>query len=480
VLASAAMRPLLLAFLVACGGTRDPGDPGTSDGGTDANNGGPTRTEQGLLLATPDRTGPIEWIPVDDSGLQPRVTLVSGIDPALRQSVWGFSDDGSWLFYGLDNKDATLGSLWVRYLDHDPQRVDDASKPYWSGLTWTNNKLFFVGGSDVAFAVDLPASGVASSSTRVSREGKSVFAVPIAASKNYVAMHYYGFRIPIVRVVQSMSALGTDMNECCSFGYYWNLAPQWGNASDRQLMVAGADYDHRDLSVAAATDTSPTTVHAPAQHGGLSVQDGSWSSDDRLIAYTVKMTIENLSHHLFIADVSGAPQRIEVTSVHTTGVAWRPGTNTRQVAYAEYPKINAQERIMLATIQTDPLRVTTRPLIEHAPSPIFAILYEWNADGTAILHHGGAAGEYTVTFVDDAGNTKDVPLGLFFREQDTTTKWSIPYLAWSKDGRRLICRTNTGHSIASIDVATQKVTAPIALPTDIDFAWWDRRLASGR
>ncbi len=54
----------------------------------------------------------------------------------------------------------------------------------------------------------------------------------------------------------------------------------------------------------------------------------------------------------------------------------------------------------------------------------------------------------------------------------------IPYLGWSKDGRRLICRTNAGHSIASIDVATQQVTTPIALPTDINFAWWDRRLVS--
>jgi hypothetical protein len=81
-----------------------------------------------------------------------------------------------------------------------------------------------------------------------------------------------------------------------------------------------------------------------------------------------------------------------------------------------------------------------------------------------------------VTFVDDVGNTTHVPLGVFFRDEDST-RWTIPYLGWSKDGRRLICRTNTGHSIATIDVKTKQVTAPLALPSDIDFAWWDRRLA---
>ncbi|MBA3456568.1 MAG: hypothetical protein H0T42_25995 [Deltaproteobacteria bacterium] len=423
------------------------------------------------------RRGPIEWIPVDDTGLQPRITLVSGIDPAMRQSVWGFSDDGRWMFYGLGNQDSTLGSLWVRYLDGQPQRVDNASQPYWSGLTWTDDKLFFVGGSEVAYSVDLPTSGVASDSLRVSREGKDVFSVPISASGDFVAMHYYGFRIPIVRVVQAMTALGVDLSECCAFGYYWDLSPRWGHVADRQLMVAGADYDHRNLSIAGVHDTSPTTVHAPPQHGGLSVSHASWSHDDRFIGYTVKKTIANLSHHLYIADVSAAPQRIEVTSVHTNNVKWRPGANTRHVAYSEYPAIEAQQRVMLGIVETNPLRVTTRPLIEHAPSDIYGITYEWNADGTAILHHGGATGEYTVTFVDAVGTTKHVPLGLFFRDEDST-RWTIPHLSWSKDGRRLICRTNLGFSIASIDLATQQVTAPVELPIDIDFAWWDRRLVA--
>jgi hypothetical protein len=131
---------------------------------------------------------------------------------------------------------------------------------------------------------------------------------------------------------------------------------------------------------------------------------------------------------------------------------------------------------MLGTVETNPLRITTRPIIEYAPSEIYGIDYEWNADGTAILHHGGATGEYAVTFIDPDGTPTRVPLGLYFRDQDST-RFTIPYLGWSKDGRRLICRTNTGFSIASIDVAMKHVTAPIELPAEIDFAWWDRRLA---
>ncbi|HEY5949144.1 MAG TPA: hypothetical protein VIV40_26810, partial [Kofleriaceae bacterium] len=112
-----------------------------------------------------------------------------------------------------------------------------------------------------------------------------------------------------------------------------------------------------------------------------------------------------------------------------------------------------------------------------AASGDYGINYEWNADGTAILHHGGATGEYAVTFIDADGTPTKVPLGLFFRDADST-RWTIPYLGWSKDGRRIICRTNTGFSIASINVATKQVSAPIELPTDIDFAWWDRRIAT--
>jgi hypothetical protein len=409
-------------------------------------------------------------------GLGGRTTLVP--DPGLRQSVWGFTDDGSWLLYELHDDKGENGSLWVRHLDGAPQRIDDGTKPYWSGLTWTNNKLFFVGGSEVAYGVDLPASGVASTATRVSRDGKRVFSVPIAPSGNYVAMHYYGFQIPIVRAVRAMSALDVDMSECCSFGYYWNLSPHWGHVSDRELMVAGADYDHRNLSVAGITDTSPTTVHNPTQHGGLSVVQADWSYDDRFIGYTVKMTFENLSQHLYIADVTGTPQRIEVTSVNTGGVRWRPGANAQQVAYNEYPSTGAQVRVMLGTVATNPLRFTTRPIIEYAPSTLYGVDYEWNADGTAILHHGGATGEYAVTFIAPDGTPTRVPLGLFYREQDSMTHWNIPYLGWSKDGRRLIVRTNTGHAIASIDVATKQISAPIELPNDIDFAWWDRRLAA--
>ncbi|MBA3463382.1 MAG: hypothetical protein H0T46_25730 [Deltaproteobacteria bacterium] len=474
---------VLVALLVAaCGGDSDPSATTDASAGADANadaanDAGTSNLEQGLFLATADRRGPIEWIPVDDAGIHPRVTLVTGIDAALRQSVWGFSDDGTWLFYGLDNQASTSGSLWVRHLDAEPQRVDNASKPYWSGLTWTNDKLFFVGGSEVAYGVDLPATGVASTATQVSRAGKRVFSVPIAASGDYVAMHYYGFQIPIVRAVQAMNALGVDKSECCAFGYYWDLSPRWGHVSDRELMVAGADYDHRDLSIAGINDTSPTTVHNPPQHGGLSVVHGSWSHDDRFIGYTVKKTIQNFSQHLYIADVSSTPQRVEVTTVHTNNVQWRPGTNARHVAYSEYPQDGAQQRVLLGTVETNPLRVTTRPIIEYATSPIHLINYEWNADGTAILHHGGATGEYAVTFIDAAGTPTRVPLGLFFRDPDST-RWTIPYLGWSKDGRRLIVRTNTGHSIASIDVATKQVTAPIALPVEIDFAWWDRRLAT--
>jgi hypothetical protein len=390
--------------------------------------------------------------------------------------VWGFTDDGKWLLYGLDNQDFDTGSLWVRYLDRESQRVDDGSQPYWSGLTWTNDKLFFVGSSEIAYGVDLAATGVASGATRVSREGKRVFSVPIAPSGDYVAMHYYGFQIPIIRAVRSMTALGTDMSECCSFGYYWDLSPRWGHVSDRELMVAGADYDHRDLSIAGPHDTSHTTVHNPPQHGGLSVEHGAWSYDDRFIGYTVKKTFELFSNQIYIADVSGTPQRIEVTTVHAGNVQWRPGTNTQHVAYSEYPQIEAQQRVMLGTVETNPLRVTTRPIIEYAPSEIYGIDYEWNADGTAILHHGGATGEYAVTFIDPDGTPTRVPLGLYFRDEDST-RFTIPYLGWSKDGRRLICRTNTGFSIASIDVATKHVTTPIELPADIDFAWWDRRLA---
>jgi hypothetical protein len=475
------MRPsVVLALLVACG---EPDPASSADAGADATEGdaatdaGTRHLEQGLFLAAPDRRGPIEWIPVDDAGLHPRVTLVDGIDATLRQSVWGFTDDGAWMFYGLDNQDSTDGSLWVRHMNGEPQRVDDASKPYWSGLTWTNDKLFFVGGSEVAYGVDLPASGIASTATRVSREGKRVFSVPIAASGDYVAMHYYGFQIPIVRAVQSMSALGVDASECCAFGYYWDLSPKWGHVTDRESMVAGADYDHRDLSIADVDDTSPTTVHNPPQHGGLSVVQSAWSYDDRFIGYTVKSTIANFSWRLYIADVTGTPQRIEVANnVHTNNVQWRPGTHARNVAFTEYPQDKAQQRVMLGTVETNPLRITTRPIIEYSPSPIYLIPYEWNADGTAILHHGGANGEYAVTFIDADGTPTRVPLGLFFRDEDST-RWTIPHLGWSKDGRRLICRTNTGFSIASIDVATKQVSAPIELPTDIDFAWWDRRLA---
>jgi hypothetical protein len=472
----------LLALLVpACGGNSDTNT--SPDAGADAtevdatDDAGPRALQQGLFLASPDRRGPIEWIPVDDAGLHPRVTLVGGIEATLRQSVWGYSDDGKWMFYGLDNQDNTNGSIWVRYLDGQPQRADNATMPYWSGLTWTNDKLFFVGKSEVAYGVDLAATGVASASTRVSREGKRVFSVPIAASGDYVAMHYYGFQIPIIRAVQAMSALGTDMTECCSFGYYWNLSPVWGHVTDRELMVAGANYDHRNLSVAGVNDTTPTTVHNPTQHGGISVIDADWSYDDRFIGYTVKKTVELFSQHIYIADVSSTPERIEVTTIHAGNVQWRPGANTHHVAYSEYPQYEAQQRVMLATVETNPLRVTTRPLIEYAPSTIFAINYEWNADGTAILSHGGATGEYAVTFIDADGSPTKVPLGLFFRKEDST-RWTIPHLSWSKDGRHVICRTNTGFSIASIDVATKQVSAPLELPSDIDFAWWDRRLAA--
>ncbi len=473
---------VLLALLVpACGDDSNSGP--STDAGADATtadapeDAGTSGLEQGLFLATPDRRGPIEWIPVDDSGIHPRVTLVDGIDPTLRQSVWGFTDDGAWMFYGLDNQGSTEGSLWVRHLDQDPQRVDDASKPYWGGLTWTNDKMFFVGGSEIAYGIDLPASGVASAATRVSREGKREFSVPIAPSGNYVAMHYYGFQIPIVRAVQAMSALGTDLSECCSFGYYWNLSPEWGHVTDRELMAAGADYDHRDLSIAGINDTSPTTVHNPPQHGGLNVVQGDWSHDDRFIGYLVEKTTALFSWHLYIADESNTPQRVEVTTIHTNNVQWRPGANPQHVAYSEYPQDRAQQRIFLGTVETNPLRVTTRPIIEYAPSSIYLINYEWNADCTASLHHGGATGEYAVTFIDADGTPTRVPLGLFFRDEDST-RWTIPWLEWSKDGRRLLCRTNTGYSIASIDVATKQVTAPIELPADIDFAWWDRRLAS--
>ncbi|MFN0250995.1 MAG: hypothetical protein ACKV2T_29240 [Kofleriaceae bacterium] len=472
---------VVFTLLAACGGESGPGaeaDGGVvpdavTDGGVDA---GTSGLEQGLLLAAADRRGPIEWIPVEEGGIQPRVTLVANIDPALRQSVWGFTDDGAWLLYGLDDN-ATNGSLWVRHLNAEPQRIDDASQPYWSGLTWTNERLFFVGGSEIAYAVDLPATGVASSATRVSREGKRVFAVPIAKSGDYVAMHYYGFQIPIVRAVQSMTALGVDSSECCAFNYYWNLTPEWGHVADVELMVAGADYDHRDLSIADVDDTSPTTVHSPPQHGGLSVVQGDWSHDDRFIGYLVKKTSALFSWRLWVADVTGAPQRVEVTNVHTNNVQWRPGANAHHVAFSEYPQDGAQLRVLLGTVETNPLRVTTRPIIEYAPSAIYLIRYEWNADGTAILHHGGANGEYAVTFVDGAGAPTRVPLGLFFRDEDSA-RWTIPHVGWSKDGRWLIVRTNTGYSIASIDVAAKQVSASIELPSDIDFAWWDRRLAT--
>lgn len=470
----------VLLVAAACGADPDPESP--ADAGTDTTtddapaDAGTRGLEQGLFLATADRRGPIEWIPVDGAGLHPRVTLVDGIDAALRQSVWGFTDDGAWMFYELHDQDSKNGSLWVRHLDGTPQRVDDGSQPYWSGLTWTNDKLFFVGGSEVAYGVDLSASGVASATTRVSREGKRVFSVPIAASGDHVAMHYYGFQIPIIRAVQSMSALGVDASECCSFGYYWDLSPKWGHVTDRESMVAGADYDHRDLSIADVDDTSPTTVHNPPQHGGLSVVQSEWSHDDRFIGYTVKKTIQNFSWRLYIADVTGTPQRIEVpTNVHTNNTQWRPGTHTNHVAFTEYPQDGAQQRVMLGTVETNPLRITMRPIIEYATSTTNLIPYEWNTDGTAILHHGGATGEYAVTFVDADGTPTRVPLGLFFRDADSA-RWNIPHLSWSKDGRRLICRTNTGYSIASVDVATKQVTAPIELPADIDFAWWDRRL----
>ena len=470
---------VLLGLLVACGDdsaitTRPDGatDAHEADATTDAGSDG---LEQGLLLASADRHGPIEWIAVDDGGVHSRIALVDDIDPALRQSVWGFTDDGEWLFYALGNQDSTSGSVWVRHLGDAPRRVDDGSQPYWSGLTWTNHKLFFVGGSEIAYAVNLDASASASTATRVSREGKRVFSVPIAPSGDYVAMHYYGFQIPIVRAVQAMTSLGVDASECCAFGYYWDLSPQWGHVSDRELMVAGADYDHRDLSIAGVHDTSPTTVHHPPQHGGLSVSHGRWSHDDRFIGYTVKTTSENLSHHLYVADVASTPQRVEVTSVHTNNIQWRPGGNPHHVAYAEYPQVEAQQRIMLGVVETNPLRVTTRPIIEYAPSAVFTIPYEWNADGTAILHHGGASGEYAVTFIAADGTPTRVPLGVVFREDQTTTRWTLPYLGWSKDGRRVICRTNTGHVIVSVDVATKSVSAPIELPSDIDFAWWDRR-----
>jgi hypothetical protein len=474
------MRAFVVVALLAACGESEPGaevDGGveadaTIDGGTDA---GTSGLEQGLFLATADRRGPIEWIPVDENGIHPRETLVADIDPTLRQSVWGFTDDGAWLLYGLDDN-AMNGSLWVRHRDREPQRVDDGSKPYWGGLTWTNERLFFVGGSEIAYAVDLPVSGVASAATRVSREGKRVFSVPIAPSGEYVAMHYYGFQIPIVRAVQQMSALGVDSSECCAFGYYWNLSPEWGHVSDVELMVAGANYDHRDLSIADVDDTSPTTVHDPEQHGGINVVQGDWSHDDRFIGYLVEKTTALFSWHLYVADVTGVPQRVQVTSVHTNNVQWRPGANVRHVAYSEYPQDGAQQKVFLGTVETNPLRVTTRPIIEYAPSAGHLIRYEWNADGTAILHHGGASGEYAVTFVDADGTPTRVPLGLFFRDEDST-RWTIPYIGWAKDGRRLIVRTNTGHAIASIDVGAKQVSAPIELPTDIDFAWWDRRLA---
>ncbi|HEY5944694.1 MAG TPA: hypothetical protein VIV40_04355, partial [Kofleriaceae bacterium] len=71
-------------LVAACGGDSDPST--RTDAGADASNddasddAGTSGLEQGLLLATPDRRGPIEWIPVDDAGIHPRVTLVDGID----------------------------------------------------------------------------------------------------------------------------------------------------------------------------------------------------------------------------------------------------------------------------------------------------------------------------------------------------------------------------------------------------------------
>jgi hypothetical protein len=466
---------LVLAGLLGCGG--DGGPPGALDSGPgDGGGGGEADAgsgafEHGLFVTNADGTGPIEWIPVDGAGLGARVTLASEIAGDTRQSVWGFSRDGAWLFYVVGEDPDQ--SLWTRHLGGEPQRLDDGSRPYWGALTHTGDTVFFVGESEVAFAAALGADGVAGEPLQVSREDKRVFAVPPAPSGDHVAMHYYGFGIPIVRVVQDMDALGEDRGECCAFGYYWNLVPRWANQSDRELMVAGPSYEDRHLYVIGIDDDEPTPVHIPDDHGGRYVVHGEWSAGDELIAYLTKMTFENFSNHLFIADVRGAPQRLEVTSAHTGGVSWRPGSNRRHLTYSEFPAPNSQQRLMLGTVSVDPLAFDAVPIVEHEPSDVFAILYEWNLDGTAILHHGGAGGAYTVTFVSPDGQVVHRPVGVHFREEDS--EWSIPHIGWSKDGRRFICRTGTGYAVGSIDVDARTVGAVVDLPADIDFAWFDRR-----
>ncbi|CAN5763675.1 hypothetical protein BH11MYX2_BH11MYX2_33990 [soil metagenome] len=476
------LRRALLLFLVGCGsGSSQPAadsgpdvDAGEHDSAVDAPPDDPS-IEQGVFVENKGQTGPIEWIPIDSAGLHARVTLAAEIPAAGRHSTWGFSPDGAWLIYVL-GQDPTE-SVWARYRGGAPQRIDDGSRPYWSGLTYTNDRIFFVGESKIAFTATLGADGIVGPSTQVSAPGKSVFSVPIAPSGKHVAMHYYP--VPVQRVVQDMSALGTDRSTCCSFGYYWNLSPEWAHQTDRELMVAGPQYADRHLYVAGIDDTTPTPIHIPAQDGGQYVDYADWSADDELIGYLTKMTTANFSDHLWIADVRGTPKRIEVTSAHTNGLGWRPGTNKHQLAYIEYPTYQSQQRLMLGTVTLDPLAFSAVPIVTHAPSDIFSIDYEWNADGTAILHHGGATGDYTVTFVAADGQTTDVPVGRVFRKQDATVDWSIPILSWSKDGRRFVVLSNTGFSVGSIDPATRTLGPVLDLPSDVHFAFFDRRAVAG-
>lgn len=472
----------LMLALVACGGGSenptpgaDPDAGGADAGETDASDeSGELVVEYGLFLNNPDRTGPIVWMPVDDSGLRPPVLLAPEIPADTRRTVWGFSEDGRWLFYVVGQEPDQ--SVWARHLGGDSQRLDDGSKPFWSAMTHTADTVFFVGESMVAFASALGADGVAGAPIQVSGEGRRVFSVQPAPSGDFIAMHYYGFLTPIVRVVQEVNALGEDMAECCAFGYYWNLSPQWAHQADRGLMVAGPGYENRHLYVVGVDDMEPTPVHETGEHGGRYVVHAQWSADDQLIAYSTKMTLANFSNHLFIADVRVTPQRLEVTSGHTAGVSWRPGTNPRHVTYTEYPALNSQQRLMLGTVSLDPLEFSAVPIIEHEPSENFAIRYQWNANGTAILSHGGSAGAYTVTFVSPEGEVAHVPVGVHFRAQDSVIDWSIPHLSWSADGRRFVCRTNTGYVIGSIDVEAATIGPVIDLPADIHFAWFDRRL----
>ncbi|HEY4055445.1 MAG TPA: hypothetical protein VGM39_02515 [Kofleriaceae bacterium] len=469
---------MLLVLLVGCGSSSSPAVDGggpdvdaSLDTAVDAPVVDPT-VEQGVFVESTSNSGAIPWIGVDDAGLHPRESLAPELAAGTSHNTWGFSPDGAWLFYvaGQDPSE----SVWARYRGGAPQRLDDGSSPYWSSLIFNNDRISFVGESKNGWIAPL-SNGVVGTAVKVSAANKQVFGVALSPSGEHLAMHYYP--VPASRVVQDISALGTDRSTCCSFGYYWNLSPEWAHHTDRELMVAGAQYADRQLYVAGIDDTAPTPVHIPATNGGVYVDYAGWSADDDLIGYEVKMTAENFSDQLWIADMRATPKRIAVasTSAHVTGFEWRPGTNKHQIAYLEYPQYMSQMRLMLATVTLDPLAVTTVPIVTHATSPIFEITYDWNADGTAILHHGGATGDYTVTFVAADGTTTDVPVGRAWRKADSTTDWSIPILSWSKDGRRFVVLSNTGFTIGKIDPATKTVSQLIDLPSDVHLAYWDRR-----